>query len=98
MAITRRAPNPVRRRVLVSGRVQGVWFRDTCEREAVARGVAGWVRNRDDLRVEAVFEGPAVAVEEMVAWCRIGPPHAEVSGVEIVEESPNGETAFRVLW
>lgn len=91
-------PAVVRRRVLVSGRVQGVWFRDTCEREAVARGVGGWVRNRDDLRVEAIFEASEKAVEEMIAWCRIGPPHAEVSGVEVVEESPNGETGFRVLW
>jgi acylphosphatase len=91
-------PVAVRRRVLVSGRVQGVWFRDTCEREAVVRGVAGWVRNRDDLRVEAVFEGTARAVTEMVAWCRIGPPRAEVTEVEVIEESPCGETAFRVLW
>ena len=58
----------VRRRVVVSGRVQGVWYRDTCRRVAVANGVAGWVRNLRDGRVEAAFEGPADAVERLVRW------------------------------
>ncbi|HET9442143.1 MAG TPA: acylphosphatase [Acidimicrobiales bacterium] len=86
----------VRRRVLVEGDVQGVFFRDTCRREAVRAGVAGWVRNRYDGRVEAVFEGRAPAVEAMVAWCRSGPPRARVSGVEVRTEEPAGESGFRV--
>ena len=82
--------------MLVGGRVQGVWFRDLCGREARGRGVAGWVRNRADGRVEAVFEGPEAAVEQMVAWCREGPPRARVDTVETLAETPVGETAFRV--
>jgi acylphosphatase len=85
----------VRRRVLVSGRVQGVWFRDSCSRQASAAGVTGWVRNTPDGRVEAAFEGEPEAVEQMVAWCRQGPPRAVVTGVEIKEESPEHETRFR---
>ncbi|MGH9149308.1 MAG: acylphosphatase [Acidimicrobiales bacterium] len=85
-----------RRRVLVSGRVQGVFFRDTCRRLAAASGVTGWVANRADGRVEAVFEGEAAAVEAMVAWCRQGPPHAAVTGVEVAGEAPEGERSFRV--
>jgi acylphosphatase len=88
----------VRRRVLVSGRVQGVWFRDTCEREATGLGVAGWVRNLPDLRVEAAFEGEQDAVAAMVDWCRRGPPHAEVTGVEVTDETATGDTGFRVHW
>ena len=86
-----------RRRVVVSGRVQGVFFRDSCWREATSAGVRGWVSNRSDGRVEAVFEGPAPAVERMVAWCRRGPPRARVTGVEVVEEAPTGEPGFGVL-
>jgi acylphosphatase len=76
----------VRYRVVISGLVQGVWFRESCRREAASRRVAGWVANRRDGRVEAVFEGPEPAVAEMVAWCRMGPPRAEVSGVDVSEE------------
>jgi acylphosphatase len=83
-------------RVVVHGRVQGVWFRDSCRREALAREVAGWVGNRFDGTVEAVFEGDEPAVAEMVAWCRIGPPRADVTGVEVVEEAPEGLVGFRV--
>ncbi len=86
----------VRRRVLVSGRVQGVWFRDTCRREAAARGVAGWVRNLADGRVEAVFEGRPDAVAAMIDWCRRGPPRARVVGVEIHDEAPHGTRGFGV--
>jgi acylphosphatase len=86
----------VRRRVLVSGRVQGVWFRETCRQEAEAAGVSGWVRNRNDRRVEAVFEGESAAVLAMVAWCGIGPPRAVVTGVDVTDEAPTGETGFRV--
>jgi acylphosphatase len=86
----------IRRRVLVAGRVQGVWFRDGCRREAESVGVAGWVRNLADGRVEAVFEGPDEAVAEMVGWCRAGPPRAVVTAVEIGDEDPVGEVGFRV--
>ena len=87
----------VRRRVVVRGRVQGVFFRDTCREQARALGVGGWVRNRGDgVSVEAVFEGPTAAVERMVAWCHHGPPRAFVESVEIEDEPPAGETSFRV--
>jgi acylphosphatase len=86
----------IRRRVLVRGRVQGVFFRDTCRREARSRGVNGWVRNLPDQSVEAVFEGPALSVEAMIGWARRGPELAEVTTVEVTEEPPQGETRFRV--
>ena len=76
--------------------MQGVWFRDSCRREAQGRAVSGWVRNRMDGTVEAVFEGPAPAVAEMVAWCRMGPPRADVSGIDVTEEPPEGIVGFRV--
>ena len=84
----------VRCRVIVSGRVQGVWFRQSCRAEAVANGVAGWVRNRADGRVEAVFEGADAAVTRMVAWCREGPPRAEVVDVDVSEEPVEGLVGF----
>lgn len=86
----------VRRRVLISGRVQGVWFRETCRREAEAHGVAGSVANRTDGRVEAVFEGERGAVEALVSWCGRGPSSAVVTSVEVHEEQPQGERGFRV--
>jgi len=86
----------VRRRVVVSGRVQGVWFRDSCRVEADRLGVAGWVRNLGDGRVEAAFEGHHDDVEAMVAWCEEGPAHAVVVGVDVVDEPPVGEPGFRV--
>jgi acylphosphatase len=86
----------VRRRVLVSGRVQGVWFRESCREQALAVGVGGWVRNLADGRVEAVLEGPEAAVARVVAWCRLGPRRATVLAVEVVDEVPVGEHGFRV--
>lgn len=86
----------IRRRVEVDGRVQGVFFRDTCRRQAASNGVSGWVRNLPDGRVEAAFEGPADAVERMVQWCREGPPRATVTSVRIHVEEPTGEQGFRV--
>ena len=80
----------------ISGRVQNVWFRDSCARQAEARGVTGWVRNLPDGRVEAVFEGSPDALEALVAWCHDGPPRARVSRVEVQEEPPVGEEAFVV--
>ena len=87
-----------RLRVLVSGTVQGVWFRESARKEAERVGVAGWVRNLPDGRVEAAFEGPAPAVQAIVEWCHHGPPNAAVERVEAVPEEPKGEAGpFRVL-
>ena len=86
----------VRRRVLVHGRVQGVFFRDTLRERARAHGVAGWVRNRPDGAVEAVFEGSPEAVERLVRFCRTGPPRAAVERVEVTEEDPEGLSGFDV--
>ena len=86
----------IRRRVEVEGRVQGVFFRDSCRREASDAGVAGWARNLPDGRVEAVFEGPPDAVERLVDWCRHGPPRATVTGIRVHVEEPTGEHGFRV--
>lgn len=88
--------NRVARHVVVHGRVQGVFFRDSCRREAEGRGVAGWVRNEPDGSVAALFEGPADAVEAMVAWARSGPRRAEVSDVDVRESEPTGAAGFRV--
>jgi acylphosphatase len=82
--------------VFVSGEVQGVFFRAETRRQAQALGLAGWVRNLPDGRVEAVFEGPEDAVERMVAWCRQGPSYAEVRDVEVEHEDPEGLTEFDV--
>ena len=82
--------------VWVSGRVQGVFFRSYTEDEARGAGVAGWVRNLPDGRVEAVFEGGREAVESLVRWCHRGSPHAVVSSVEVKWEDPRGERDFRV--
>lgn len=71
-------------KVVITGRVQGVGFRASCQRQAVALGLTGWVRNRWDGAVEALFEGPAEAVEAMLAWCHQGPPAAYVTGVVVV--------------
>ena len=83
-------------RVRVSGRVQGVFFRDTVSREASARDVAGWVRNCSDGTVEAVFEGEAEAVEAMVGLSRRGPRSADVHDVEASDEEPEGLEGFDV--
>lgn len=90
------AADTVRRRVVVTGRVQGVFFRDSARREAAARHVSGWVRNRADGSVEAVFEGPPDAVEAMVSWARRGPRDAWVDTVEVHDEPPEGLDGFSV--
>jgi acylphosphatase len=88
----------VRRRVVVRGDVQGVFFRDSTREQAEARGLSGSVTNRDDGAVEAVFEGPPDAVEALVAFCREGPSRASVEDVEVIEEEPEGSTGgFRVI-
>jgi acylphosphatase len=86
----------IRRRVEVSGRVQGVFFRDSVQRLADSRGVAGWVTNRGDGAVEAVLEGSPEDVEALVEFCREGPDRAVVSDVEVTEEEPEGLEGFRV--
>jgi acylphosphatase len=86
----------VRRRVIVHGRVQGVFFRDTARRMAQSRGVAGWARNTPDGTVEAVFEGESDALEAMIDFAREGPRGAVVERVEVIEEEPEGLTEFRV--
>ena len=85
-----------RKRVVARGRVQGVFFRDSTRREARSAGVAGWVTNRSDGAVEAVFEGDGDAVERMVSFVRRGPGHAEVSELEVHDEEPEGLTGFEV--
>lgn len=85
-----------RARVLVSGRVQGVFFRQRTIRLARSTDCAGWVRNLDDGRLEAVFEGTPEAVERMVGWCRRGPELAVVESVEVLEEDPQGLEGFEV--
>jgi len=82
----------IRRRVFVSGRVQGVFFRQSTWERARQAGVSGWVRNLPDGRVEAVFEGPARAVAAMIRFCRTGPPLARVDHVEVHDEPPAGDT------
>jgi acylphosphatase len=86
----------IRKRVVVHGRVQGVFFRDTARRMAEQRGLAGWARNVPDGTVEAVFEGEPEAVERLVAFCREGPRGAAVERVEICDEEPEGVRGFSV--
>jgi acylphosphatase len=86
----------VRYRVTVAGRVQGVWYRQSCRREAVGLGVDGWVRNNGDGTVEAVLEGEPAAVGRLVDWMRVGPPSARVTDVDVRTEAPQGERGFRV--
>jgi acylphosphatase len=88
--------NAVRRRVVVHGNVQGVFFRDSCRRAAGSRGIAGWVTNRSDGAVEAVFEGEPDAVSAMVDWCSRGPRGADVDSVDEATEEPEGLSGFEV--
>jgi acylphosphatase len=89
-------PGLIRTRVVVSGRVQGVWFRDSCREAARAAGVGGWIRNRADGAVEAEFEGPEADVDRMVQWCRVGPPRARVDRVDVAAIEPTGDTRFQI--
>jgi acylphosphatase len=86
----------ISRRVLVHGRVQGVGFRVSVARRAEQRGVAGWVRNRPDGAVEAVFEGEPDAVASLVEYCRDGPRGASVERVDVTDEDPEGSASFEV--
>ena len=86
----------VRAHVLISGRVQGVFFRDTSRQQARLLQLAGWVRNLPDGRVEAVFQGEAAAVQQMIDWSHQGPPRALVEEVEVSWEDPQSESGFYV--
>ncbi len=84
-------------RVIVHGRVQGVWFRGWCEREAKSRGLNGWVRNRRDGTVEALFEGPDLALTAMIGACREGPPAARVTRLEDYPSDEDPVPGFRQI-
>jgi acylphosphatase len=90
------AAERIRRRAVVHGSVQGVFFRDTTRERARAHGVVGWVRNRSDGAVEAVLEGPADAVERVLRFLETGPPRARVENVQVDEEEPQGLSGFEV--
>lgn len=86
----------VRVHVVVSGRVQGVWYRQSCQERALAAGVAGWARNLDDGTVEATLEGERAAVDAVLAWMAEGPPLAVVTGLRVTDQAPSGAVGFRV--
>ena len=86
----------IRRRAIIHGRVQGVFFRDTVRRKAESRNVAGWVSNRPDGAVEVLFEGEPEAVESMLRFCREGPRGATVERVDVTEEEPEGLSGFAI--
>ena len=86
----------IARSVVISGRVQGVFFRDTMRRKARSHGVSGWVSNRPDGTVQAHLEGPPDAVAELVLWCRSGPRGAEVEDLEVTVAEPEGAKGFVV--
>lgn len=90
------ADDVISRRVVATGRVQGVFFRDSARERAQAHGVSGWVRNRNDGAVEAVLEGPREAVERVTRFFDTGPPHASVDHVEVEEQEPQGLDSFEV--
>jgi acylphosphatase len=79
--------------VFIRGKVQGVYFRQNTEQVATRRRVTGWVRNLPDGRVEAIFEGDKVDVNEVIEWCHIGPPKAKVEDVDVRFEKYTGEFA-----
>jgi acylphosphatase len=89
-------PELARAHVWVSGRVQGVFFRQETSGRARTLEVSGWVLNAPDGRVEAVFEGPEDAVEAMVRWCREGTEWSRVEGVEVEREEPEGLDGFEI--
>jgi acylphosphatase len=86
----------IRRRVVVHGLVQGVFFRDSLRRHAVSAGVSGWARNMRDGTVEAVFEGEPDAVERLVAFCQDGPRGARVDRIDVMEEDAEGISGFAI--
>jgi acylphosphatase len=85
-----------RKHLFVSGRVQGVFYRDTCRQVADKEGVAGWASNLRDGRVEIVLEGDEDAIERVVAWCRVGTEYATVESVDVSDERPEGLSGFAI--
>jgi len=83
-------------RLVISGRVQGVWYRGSMEETARRLGVAGWVKNCSNGNVEAVAEGEPAAIDALIAWCWKGPPAARVNDVAVHEEPAQGLTGFRI--
>ena len=90
------AENTQRAHVYVSGQVQGVNFRGATQQEAERLGLNGWVRNLQDGRVEAVFEGDSETVRQMIDWCENGPSSADVDDVSVEQETPEGLSGFEV--
>ena len=90
------AADRIRRRLVVHGHVQGVFYRDSARHAARNEGVAGWAANRSDGAVEVVLEGPPEAVESVAGYCRTGPSSAEVRSVDEHEETPEGLTGFQI--
>ncbi len=89
----------IRVHLVIEGRVQGVWFRESARRQALSLGVTGWVRNQRDGTVEAVAEGPEDAIRRFVVWCQKGPPAARVEGVRKAPETWTGEfEGFEVVF
>ena len=86
-----------RAHLIISGRVQGVFYREETRRAAEQAGVSGWVRNLADGTVEALFEGPAAAVETMIAWCHQGSPMARVAEVRVTRETYLGDQSGFVI-
>ena len=85
--------------VIISGRVQGVWFRASTKQKADQLGITGWVRNTSDGDVEAVFEGDEKTIQKMLNWCHQGPPYARVENVKITKQSPsNGFGDFSIRY
>jgi len=84
------------KRVVVKGRVQGVWFRQSTQRKALSLGVHGWVRNRPDGSVEAQFEGPGDVVDLAIEWAKDGPERARVDTIEVFEAEPAGLGGFEI--
>lgn len=89
-------PDTIRRRLVVHGKVQGVFYRDSVREAARNEGAAGWAANRSDGSVEVVLEGPAEAVESVVGYCRQGPSSADVESVDEHEETPEGLSGFQI--
>jgi len=85
----------IRRRLLVSGQVQGVFYRDSCRQEAEEKGITGSARNLPDGRVEVILEGAEDAVGRMIEWCRRGSDMARVDSLEVEDQEPQGESGFR---
>jgi acylphosphatase len=89
----------IRVHLIIEGRVQGVWFRESTRKKAVSLGLAGWVKNRVDGTVEVIAEGPEGRINQLAAWCRNGPPMARVDQVQEMRKEYKGEfSSFDVVY